>query len=230
MGVSLGYGGPSELAELAVDIGYARTLKSKSWRMESPPNEHPSDLLSVTDIRSVTGIGDDQSYTDGELTDMLVSAEGLVEAILNSPLKEKVVKEWFRTLARRLSLRVRGLGEQGLGDFKSITLKATLDDGSEMVIPEENYLLDTTDWIAAIVVKSTPGIQLSSDVEAPIMVQYTYTPRIPNRVKSAVEMCVRAFFNARNMGMPFPYMSLQKTVTAMLEGIVPRVVGMRAYG
>lgn len=205
---------------------YGRGIRSRQWDMRQSSNAAPSSILTTEDLRQALGIYDNQDYPDTLLIDLQVSAEELLEDILHSPLKGKVVTERYADLANRYLLVVRGFGEAGLGTFadpdgagKPVVEVET--DGGMVTLDAATYSVDATGDIPAVVFKDIPSETLSDQIANPVTIRYLYTPAVPNRVKRALEKTAHAFFIARNAGMPFPARSLRESVKGMLGSLVP---------
>ena len=205
---------------------YGVGIRSRQWDMAQPPNAPPSNLLTTADLRSVLGIYENDDFTDEMLNDLQVSAEEILEDILNAPLRAKVVTEKYPDLANRLQLVVRPFAEAGIGTFAAPagtgkpTIEAITPDGIATVNPDA-YEVDATSDTPALTFDDTPSLELSDEVANPVTVRYLYTPLAPNRVKRALEITVRELFLSRNAGMPYRARSLRASVKGMLGSLVP---------
>ena len=207
--------------------GYS--VAASRWTMKHPalpPGQSPpGPLLSLDDVRSVTGVYDNPDFDDVALIGVLAAAEEHLENLLSAPLQRKVVVEQHPCLARRHLLAVRSMGEAGLGTFAGADgtgdpeVKAATADGGESVLT--GWRVDATGRVPALTIAQTPTVALDRDLANPVTVTYSYDPVVPERVRSALEVGARSYLLAPNANTPFPEEAMGRSMRSMLIGILP---------
>lgn len=209
-------------------------VSAGTWTMrhpDLPPGQSPpGPLLSLADVRAITGVYDNPDIDDVALTEVLGVAEEHLENLLSAPLQRKVVVERHPCLARRHLLAVRRMGDAGLGAFAGADgsgdpeIKAATGDGESVL---SGYRVDDTGRVPALTASETPSVVLDDDLANPVTITYSYDPVLPERVRAALGVGARSYLLARNANVAFPEEAMRKSMRSMLIGILPLNPGLR---